>query len=79
MAQAERNALVLRLVFIAAGLLMLFMLYRTSQALRATLGGAVDEVHAQITRLGRGDFSAPIVLAPGQQGTVMAHLADTQL
>ena len=77
-AQAEREALVLRLAFIGVGLLMLFMLYRTSQALRATLGGAVDAVHAQIIRLGQGDFTAPIVVAPGQQGTVMAHLAETQ-
>ncbi len=77
--QAEREALVLRLLFIGFGLLLMLMLFRTSQALRATLGGAVDAVHAQITRLGQGDFTAPIEVAPDQQGTVMAHLAETQL
>ena len=38
-AQAERNALALRVVFMGLGLLLMFMLYRTSRALRTVLGG----------------------------------------
>ncbi|MDY0107479.1 MAG: EAL domain-containing protein, partial [Giesbergeria sp.] len=76
--QAQRSARALRLLFIGVGLLLVVMLFRTSQALRATLGAGVDAVHAQITRLGQGDFTAPIDLQQGQQGTVMAHLAETQ-
>lgn len=78
-ALARRHAQWLRWVCVALGFALVFMLYRTSQALRATLGGAVDAVHAQITRLGQGDFTALIAGTPGQPGTVMAHLAETQL
>lgn len=78
-AQAERNALALRVVFMGLGLLLMFMLYRTSRALRTVMGGAVDEVHAQITRLGQGDFSRPLVLTQRDSGSVMARLAESQV
>lgn len=77
-AQAERNALALRVVFMGLGLLLMFMLYRTSRALRTVMGGTVDAVHAQITRLGQGDFSAPLALAKSEPGSVMARLAESQ-
>ncbi|WP_119964792.1 bifunctional diguanylate cyclase/phosphodiesterase [Simplicispira lacusdiani] len=77
--QAERRALFLRWVFVACGLALVFMLYRTARALRAVMGGSVDEVHARITRLGQGDFSIPPQAAGAQPGTVLARLAETQL
>jgi len=77
-AQAERNALAMRWLFMGLGLVLAFMLYRTSQALRTVLGGSVDAVHAQITRLGKGDFSTPQVAAPGAERSVMARLAESQ-
>jgi len=76
--QAERHALILRWVFIACGLTLVFMLYRTVRALWAVMGGSVDEVHAQITRLGQGDFSVPLQVPDALRGTVLARLAETQ-
>jgi|GEM_PF-1158574 len=76
--EAERHALDLRSVFIACGLALVLILFRTALALRAVMGGSVDEVHAQITRLGRGDFSVPLQVPSGQQGTVLGRLAETQ-
>ena len=77
-ALARRQARWLRWLCVALGLALVFMLYRTSRALDAVLGGRVDEVHARITRLGRGDFSASAQAVPAAQGTVLARLAETQ-
>jgi diguanylate cyclase (GGDEF)-like protein len=76
--RAERNALAMRVVFMGFGLALVLMLYRTSQALKAIMGGSVDDVYAQITRIGRGDFSAPLALADSRQDSVLARLAQTQ-
>ena len=38
----------------------------------------MDAVHAQITRLGQGDFSAPLALDKSEPGSVMARLAESQ-
>ena len=77
-ARAERNALAMRWIFIGLGLALAFMLYRTSKALRSVMGGSVDEVQAQIARLGKGDFSGSLVLAHSASGSVMARLAQSQ-
>lgn len=53
---AEDIALLFRMIFIAISLGTLFMLWRAYATLRATLGGSADEVHAQIFRIGNGDF-----------------------
>ena len=54
--RAERNAALMRLVFIAFGAALLLMLYRTSRFLHATLGGPVEQVDAMIAQLARGGF-----------------------
>ena len=61
---AERHALRLRGIFIFFALSALLMLWRTYRVLRETLGGAVDDVHARIVRLGQGDFSSTTPVAP---------------
>ena len=77
-AQTRRTAGLLRGLCIALGLALVYMLYRTSRVLWIIMGGSVDEVHARITRIGKGDFSAsaqPVQAAPG---TVLARLIETQ-
>jgi len=76
---AEDFAMLLRLVFIAFGLLSLFMLWRTYRDLRTMLGGSPELVHAGIARLGSGDFSAPIPVAPGKESSVLGWLSETRL
>jgi len=75
---AERRALFIRIVFIGLALLLLLMLYRTSRALRIILGGAVSEVHAEITRIGTGDFSKPLSVTERIPGSALNRLAEMQ-
>ncbi|MDP3537813.1 MAG: response regulator [Azonexus sp.] len=75
---AQRRALILMGIFVALGLSMMLMLWRINHALRETLGGTVDEVHAQIARIGQGDFSADIPCADNLKESVLGLLAKTQ-
>ena len=75
---AERNALLLRVAFMLAGLALLLALWRAYKALHAALGGPLEEVHAQITRLGQGDFAEMLGVAPGVPDSVLGWLAQTQ-
>ncbi len=76
--RAKTHALWVRLALIATGLGLLVVLVRTSWALREALGGTVDTIHASLDRLGQGDFSTPLPVAPGMEGSVMGRLAQTQ-
>ena len=76
--ETERNATLLRTVFVFVGLGLLLVLWRVYKTLRTTLGGSVGEVHRQITRIGRGDFTDAIGLAPGTDDSVLGWLARTQ-
>ena len=75
---AEKQALVLRYLFLGFAIALLLMLWRTYQALLETLGGSVEEVYLQIARIGRGDFSSPLTVNDGQARSVMGWLAETQ-
>lgn len=75
---AENNATLLRTVFVLLGLGLLLSLWRTYRTLRSTLGGSVNELHTQITRIGQGDFTDAICLAPGLDDSVLGWLAQTQ-
>jgi hypothetical protein len=76
--EAARNSNRLRLLFVLLGLGLLLSLWHTFKALRATLGGSVDEVHRQIARIGQGNFTEAIAVAPGMMNSVLAWLAQTQ-
>ena len=76
--KAQQTARSLRMVFALVGLGLLLSLWRTYKALRTTLGGSVDEVHAQIARIGQGDFSAAVAIAPGMDDSVQGWLALTR-
>jgi diguanylate cyclase (GGDEF)-like protein/PAS domain S-box-containing protein len=76
--ESQNKATWLRIAFVILGLGLLLSLWRTFRALHATLGGSVDEVHVQIARIGRGDLSETIDVAPGMANSVLAWLAHTQ-
>ena len=76
---AQARAFWVRIALIATGLGLLVALVRTSWALREALGGTVDEVLAKLSRLGQGDFSTPIAVPPGMEGSVMGRLAQAQI
>lgn len=74
----EKNALLFRLIFITAILSAIFMLWRAYVALRTTLGASADDMHAQLLRIGQGDFSSPIRVVPGLENSVLAGLVKMQ-
>ena len=74
----ERTATWLRVAFVLLGLGLLASLWRAYRALHTTLGGSLDAVHAQIARLGDGDFSEVIEVAPAQKNSVLGWLTETQ-
>ena len=76
--RAEDLALLFRMIFIAAALAASLILWRAYAVLRATLGGSADEVQAQMRRLGHGDYSAVMAVAPGMENSVLAGLAEIQ-
>lgn len=73
---AQKGATVFRYVFAAFGVGLVASLGRTYSALGLTLGGGVDEVHSQISRIGQGDFSCGSPLKPGRENTVLGWLAE---
>ncbi len=75
---AETHATALWFVFVAIGLGLMFMLWRTYAALRDTLGGPLDQVYRQIARIGSGDFSSTIKLKEGLGNSVLGWLSATQ-
>ena len=75
---AERQAFWLRLVFLALALGLLLALWRSFRALRSTLGAPVDQIHAHLSRIGHGDFSSAIAVAPGLDFSVLGRLLQAQ-
>ena len=67
-----------RAVFVALGLVLAVLLLRAQSGLRRLLGGAVQEVHARISQIGRGDFGALPPAHPPLPDTVLGHLLRMQ-
>jgi diguanylate cyclase (GGDEF)-like protein/PAS domain S-box-containing protein len=76
---AEKTALMLRVIFSLTGILLLLMLWRLHKTLHSILGSSVDELHAHITYIGRGDFSYPIPIDDSNKESVFGWLSETQL
>ncbi|MDI6747131.1 MAG: EAL domain-containing protein [Rhodocyclaceae bacterium] len=72
------HALLLRGLLIATLLAALFALWRAYAGMRRTLGGPVDEIHARMLKIGRGDFSGGTATAPGMEHSVLAGLLAMQ-
>lgn len=75
---SETIATILRILFIAFVFGLIFILRRTYAALKATLGGSVGEVQAQIARIGSENFTAALVVADDMQNSVLGWLAKKQ-
>lgn len=75
---AERNARWLRWLFVLLGLALLCSLWHAYKTLRATLGGSLDEVHAQIIRIGQGGFTNAVAVPSGMGDSVLGWLAQTR-
>lgn len=76
--QAEQQALVLRVLFVVASLLLLLLLWRSSRALNATLGARPADIHRYLSQLGQGNFSDPIPVPEDLSASVLGSLALTQ-
>lgn len=75
----ERVALVIRYAVIVVGLTLMYLLWRTYQSMRNTLGAPLNELQAQIARIGSGNYKEPIHVSTGMENSVMSWLAETQL
>ena len=75
---ADRQAQAARVVLILLGVGLVGVLARANRLLKHTLGGAVETIHAHITRLGQGDFGQTINVEPNDMQSVLARLAQTQ-
>ena len=76
---AMQRARYLRVLFVLLGMALLVALWRAYQALHATLGGSVEEVHGHIVRIGQGDFSDSVVRSGlANNNSVLDWLGQTQ-
>lgn len=75
---AKQHAAVVRVAFIIAGVSLALLIWRIGQTLHTTLGTSVNDIYSQITRLGKGDFSVPIIVDEEKQNSVLGWLAETQ-
>lgn len=75
---AEAVATDIRIALLLLGILLVFLLWRARQDLRALLGSTVTDLHTRIVRLGSGDFSSPIPVAEGMDHSILCWLSQTQ-
>lgn len=73
-----RKALYYRVLFVCMGLFVFIMLWRLHTTLKLILGGSLDDVHAQISRIGKGDFSHPITINSTSKESILEWLGETQ-
>lgn len=75
---AERQARLLRALFVLLGVMLLWLLWRFKQRERAVLGAPVTEIYRRIEQLGQGVFTQPAPLAEQDTNTVLGWLSHTQ-
>jgi diguanylate cyclase (GGDEF)-like protein len=73
---ALNNRLVILLIIL--GLLLMYRLFASFRALNTTLGCSADKLRTAIARMGEGDFSTKLPIAPGIKNSVMNWLIDMQ-
>lgn len=76
--KAEAQTDQMRLVLIALGSLLLYLLWAVSRQLYAILGCSAPELQHTIARLGNGDFFSRIAVAPGRENSVLGWVLETQ-
>jgi len=72
-------ALILRITFILMGAFFFIMLWRLYRTLHKILGTSVENLHTQIMRIGKGDFSIPIQVDAKMKNSVLAWLGGMQV
>ena len=75
---AERNAVVMRIVFMTCFLGAVIMLWTAYRELNMTLGESADTIHSYLLKIGQGDISTAIPVPPGAENSVLAGLATMQ-
>ncbi|WP_421193316.1 methyl-accepting chemotaxis protein [Aeromonas enteropelogenes] len=75
---AASLATMLRYLFIALGLVLMFFLWRTYKALLDLVGTSVDQLRSELNNLAQGDFSRPIKVPNGAKDSLIALLAGMQ-
>ncbi len=75
---AANDALLARIVFGLSAVGLLFMLWRTKRSLDTALGCKVDQLQLSISRLGKGELDAPLLVPPASRDTVWGWLGEMQ-
>ena len=75
---ATSQSAMLRYLFIALGLVLMFFLWRTYKALIDLVGTSVDQLRSDLTHLAEGDFSQPIKVPAGAKESLIGLLATMQ-
>ncbi len=76
--RAEADAAHMRLILIGIGLVVCGLIWGVRRQQHAILGGSENEVYTGIAKLGRGDFSIDIPVAPGRRDSVLGWLSETR-
>ncbi|HHQ4565311.1 TPA: methyl-accepting chemotaxis protein [Aeromonas hydrophila] len=75
---AASQSTMLRYLFIALGLVLMFFLWRTYKALLDLVGTSVDQLRSDLNHLAEGDFSQPIKVPAGAKESLIGLLATMQ-
>ncbi|WP_337073578.1 methyl-accepting chemotaxis protein [Aeromonas veronii] len=75
---AASQSAMLRYLFIALGLVLMFFLWRTYKALLDLVGTSVDQLRSDLNHLAEGDFSQPIKVPAGAKESLIGQLATMQ-
>ncbi|WP_421158847.1 methyl-accepting chemotaxis protein [Aeromonas dhakensis] len=75
---ATSQSAMLRYLFIALGLVLMFFLWRTYKALIDLIGTSVDQLRSDLNHLAEGDFSQPIKVPAGAKESLIGLLATMQ-
>ncbi|WP_421170588.1 methyl-accepting chemotaxis protein [Aeromonas dhakensis] len=75
---ATSQSTMLRYLFIALGLVLMFFLWRTYKALIDLVGTSVDQLRSDLNHLAEGDFSQPIKVPAGAKESLIGLLATMQ-
>ncbi|MBL0614432.1 methyl-accepting chemotaxis protein [Aeromonas veronii] len=75
---AITNTDMLRYLFIALGLVLMFFLWRTYRSLLDLVGTSVEQLKTDLHMMAEGDFSRPIKVPPGSKESLIGLLGGMQ-
>ena len=75
---AIANTDMLRYLFIALGLVLMFFLWRTYRSLLDLVGTSVEQLKTDLHMMAKGDFSRPIKVPPGSKESLIGLLGGMQ-